>query len=143
MHVERPGYFGIVLSLIGDYLDDGLNRILEPLGRAIGDSSAQIDRMTAELGPIDAGIWINDEVGGIEELLGVAFVACQVHITYIASHIRMLHRHAAGRPRSARLTTTDGTRTGIMQHGFTAAAGTPYSPVEVMNAFANHYKHRD
>lgn len=149
MSLERPGYYGIVLSLfLGDHLDDTIGRILGPLGTAIADIGAEIDKAASKFGP-DADSWIDDEVGNIEELLGVAFVACQAQITSIVAGIQRLHKTAmcreehAKKRRTIQLMTTDCKRAGIMQHGFAPNAGSLYSPIEVIDAFANYYKHSD
>lgn len=143
MTLERAGFpFGMILAMfLSDEQDEIINRILGPLGRAIADTGAEIEKAASKFGP-NADWWIDDEVGIIEELLGVAFVACQAYITSIVSGIKRLHKRAHKR-HSIQLTTTDGTKTSVMRHGFAAHAGTLWSPIEVIDAFANYYKHSD
>lgn len=142
MTLERAGYYRIVLSIfLGDHLDDTLNRVLDPLGKAIANIGTEIDNAVSKFGS-DTDWWIEDEVVVIEELLGVAFVACQAQITYIVSGIQRLHKHAK-KLDSKQLTKTDGTKASIMQYGFARNAEIPYSPIEIIDAFANYYKHSD
>ena len=61
--------FDIFLSFIGDYLDENLNRVLEPLGQAITRSGGVINEVTSKFQSPPAGTWIDEEIEIIEELL--------------------------------------------------------------------------
>jgi hypothetical protein len=147
MRLERTNYFSIVFALTGDYLDVNLKRVLAPLGMAITESGATIDEMTSRFESPWVDSWVDDEVGIIEELLGVAFVACQTFITHIVTHIMRIHKHAAkqGVPLMTvgdiSLMTPGQKKVAITRYGYAGEDG--YSPIEVINAFANYYKHND
>jgi len=141
MAPERGILFEILLEMaLGDELDTTISRILDPLGSAIADVGARLEKADSTNSP-DVDWWVDEEVGIIEELLGVAFVACQVQITSIVSGIERLHRHAE--KQSKRLAMTDRTRADVMGYGFAVTPASPYPPVQVIYAFANYYKHRD
>ncbi len=147
LKIERGGYFSIVFSLAGDYLDVNINRVLAPLSTAIAESGGKIDEMTSRFESPLVDSWVDDEVGVIEELLGVAFVACQAFITQIVTHLMRIYKHAEkqGVPLMTMgdisLMTPRQKKVAIMRCGYSGEEG--YSPIEVINAFANYYKHSD
>ncbi len=135
-------FSGLLLAMAGDHMDDILERVLEPLGNAIRSSVGTIDDIERKFGSETAEMASEDEIPVIEELLGAAFVVCQANISVVASQLMKLHRHTQKR-HAVNLTTTAGTKRQIMRYGFRARKAISFSKIEVINAFANYYKHRD
>jgi len=77
----------------------------------------------------------------IEDLLGCAFVACQSYITRVVSRIQWLHQRLEHD--GSCLTTTKGTRSALLKAHSAIVPGTCFTHVEVVNAFANYYKHHE
>jgi len=117
---------------------DGLERLLDPLEAAIRRSSKLIKEL-----PDDDSDYSNamtdDECDQIEELLGIGFVVCQVAITSVASGVCRLHRYH--KKISGRGLTSTTSKT-VMKHVLPAVAD-GYTAIEILNASANYYKHRD
>ena len=84
---------------------------------------------------------VNDACDEIENLLGVSFVICQVHITAIASSVnrfeKFYNRIHFGKHKAVPA------KNSILQNGSRLVAGTEFSAVTVISAFANYWKHRD
>jgi hypothetical protein len=84
---------------------------------------------------------VDDECAVVENVIGAAFVATQAEITATVSHVMRLHARASAAGHV--LTASDGRKLGILRLGNSLRPGTPYSDVEVINAFANYFKHHD
>ena len=81
---------------------------------------------------------IDDETEVIEYLLGTAFVLCQAYITDVVSTVMSLHEFADSKDIS--LKTTTNKKKDILKFGY---EGNSFSPVAVIDGFANYFKHRD
>ena len=112
------------------------------LGGAIRASIKHFDSLPSNAPGDYIEAVIDDETEKIEDLLGVAFIICQIYITKIISAVMSLRKRANGRD-SIDLTTTNGEKIGIMQFGSSQTSTQKYSPITMLDAFANYYKHRD
>ena len=112
-------------------------RALDEIGNAIRKSANKvesIDELPTEL--IDQ--IIDDETEIIEYLLGTAFVLCQAYITDVVSTAISLHKIANSK--NILLETTTNQKQDILRFGH---EGDSFSPAEVIDGFANYFKHRD
>ena len=112
-------------------------RVLDEIGNAIRKSANKmesIDELPTEL--IDQ--IIDDETEIIEYLLGTAFVLCQAYITDVVSTAISFHEFANSENIS--LETTTNQKQDILRFGH---EGDSFSPAEVIDGFANYFKHRD
>lgn len=118
-----------------------LERVLETIGAAISECDGTINRAnsTGNTEYIDAVV--DDECDVIENLLGAAFVACQANITAVTSHVIRMHMRVISDGHI--LHSLDDSKAGIMSLGNQIVATSKYSHIQVINAFANYFKHRD
>jgi len=132
------------LALVKLRIDtDPLRRVLSPIGEAIKDISGYLEDLEKKgysSDHIDA--IVDDETVIIEELLGVAFVVCQTHITGIVSRIIRLHNYLASQGNEVSRTASQ-LKKDLLQMGGAQIPNAGQSQVEVINAFANYFKHRD
>ena len=124
-----------------DYQIEIIERSLTPLGEAVAQCAETIDQATAFGDDRHLDAVIDDETAIVENLLGTAFVVCQSYITFVWSRVKSLHRscHEA----DITLTTTDNTKAGIMRLGSQLVPQTQYTEVQVIDAFANYFKHHE
>jgi ubiquinone biosynthesis protein UbiJ len=144
--------FDVLLMSLGDELDGMLQTLLEPIGKAIADSIAGSRVRIAKFeerygheayGREAAHMLAEEEHAVVEHFLGLAFVAAQTaYITAVVSRLTDVHRLARVRNNTA-LTTTPGSKPDMLQYRFRPAPKKPYSQIEIVDAFANYYKHRD
>lgn len=115
-------------------------RVLNEIGKAIEKSSSLVDEVEniQELMPEQRHATIDDEVEIVEYLLGTAFVLCQAYITEVVSRVKGLHKVAESW--GTTLSTTSNKKEDILRFGY---AKNSSSPVELIDAFANYFKHRD
>lgn len=115
-------------------------RVLNEIGKAIEKSSSLVDEVEniQELMPEQRDATIDDEVEIVEYLLGTAFVLCQAYITEVVSRVKGLHKVAESW--GTTLSTTSNKKEDILRFGY---AKNSSSPVELIDAFANYFKHRD
>jgi hypothetical protein len=118
-----------------------LERVLTSLGAAVGACSEAITQAKESRDPEFIETVVEEECDVVENLIGAAFVAGQAEITGVISPVMRLHKRAATDGHI--LTSTDGTKSGIMRLGTPVRPSLPYSHVEVINAFANYFKHHD
>ena len=112
-------------------------RVLDEIGNAIRKSANKvesIDELPTEL--IDQ--IIDDETEIVEYLICTAFVLCQAYITGVVSTAISLHKFANSK--NILLKTTTNQKQDILRFGH---EGDGFSPAEVIDEFANYFKHRD
>lgn len=134
--------YRILLDLIRLHAQSGtLERVLDSFGVAVATCSETISqaKRSGDRDYIDAVV--DDECAVVENVIGAAFVASQAELTATISHVMRLHARASADGHV--LTTSDGRKSGILRLGNVLRAGIPYSDVEVINAFANYFKHHD
>jgi hypothetical protein len=118
-----------------------LGRTLEPLGSAIRDCSVRIHE-AHESGSEDyAEVVTDEEVEIIESLLGAAFVVCQAHVNAIVTRIKGIHR--AFRTHQGRLLKLSDNRDAVLCCGTTPSESGAYPAPQIVDAFANFFKHGD
>jgi len=124
-----------------DYQIEIIERSLTPLGEAISQCIQTI-KEAEETNDEDYIDYIsNEEIWMVENLLGASFVLCQSYITLVISRIMALHR-------SCNLLTTDDSKADIskadiMKLGSPLLLQTGYSQVQIIDAFANYFKHHE
>ncbi|MCG2722496.1 MAG: hypothetical protein L6290_10860 [Thermodesulfovibrionales bacterium] len=118
-----------------------LERVLQTLGDAVDACTGAITRAesSGDAEYIDAVV--DDECDVIENLLGAAFVACQADISAVISHVNRMHKR--GLSDGHRLASSDSSKTGILALDNQLVATSTYSYVQVIDAVANYFKHRD
>ncbi len=123
-----------------------LHPVLTSLRSVLADIDKEISSLSAELEKTDddeesVGIdgAIQDQAVFYHEMLGMAFVACQVEITRAVAEVWQIHKLAKRKRVELRTTSVD--KREIMRVGF-ADPGKP-STIEVIDAAANYQKHSD
>jgi hypothetical protein len=136
----NPFYFWLNISLSRSWVFSErivYERVLGEIGNAIKKSANTVE--SDEVLPSELMDQIIDgETMVIEYLLGTAFVLCQAYITGVISTIVSLHRFAESKNESFKTTTN--AKKDILRYG---CSENELSSVEVIDAFANYFKHRD
>lgn len=126
------------MSLLDLYLcqdTTSLERLLGALSESIKACSAKIDE-AAQSGDEDYAEHVTDsECAVIEDLLGTAFVGCQIYITATVSGTKHFHELSSD---EAALE-----KAAVLSVGSPVLPPTDYTRVQVIDAFANYFKHRD
>jgi hypothetical protein len=86
---------------------------------------------------------IDAEMDLIESLLGISFVACQSYISSVIRAVRNLHEACRSLTPPVSLKTTSDRKSDIIRACSREVGGTGYSEIQVIDAFANYYKHKD
>ena len=120
-----------------------LTRSLGPIGSAIYKHVKLIEDVGSRGNQGYLKDIADDETEIIENLLGTAFVVCQIHITCVVS--RLLKLHTFFRKNEGRLLTglEKPSKVAIMKQGGQLIAGSQYTDVMVIDGFANYFKHRE
>jgi hypothetical protein len=119
-----------------------LARVLGPIGEAIRESKQYCDKAADEGDGEWAQIVVDEETEVIEDLLGTAFVICQTYITIAVSNIMKLHGLFQKLEKRA-LSGLEHSKSGIMGLGAAPIGTTGYTDIQVIDAFANYFKHRE
>jgi len=120
---------------------DTLGTVLRTLGKAALSAEQRITEVRrSDDGEYIAEVYAEESMV-IEDLLGCAFVAGQGYITRVVSRIEWLHERLEGDGHCLR--TTNGKKPALLKAHSDLVPGTCYTQVEVINAFANYYKHRE
>jgi hypothetical protein len=85
---------------------------------------------------------IDEATEYIEDLLGISFVACQSYISFVVSDVCRLHDACKSIASPVDLTTISGRKSDILRTCSPLMKG-GYSQVQIVDAFANYYKHKD
>jgi len=140
--------YDVLLLSLGDELDGSLQTLLEPIGEAIADSIAgspdRIAEFTKRYRDDEVAHFLAEEENAvIEDFLGVAFVVSQsAYIAAVVTRLKVLHQLASVRNK-IKLTTTDASKRNMLGYGFQPGPKESFSPIEIVDAFANYYKHGD
>ena len=146
--------------------------LLQPLSGSIRSTSALIERVELAKKAGDDwpdSDWVVGEASVIDDLLGVAFVICQLYVNAVIAGLTFLHQYhdrqtelaetrkirqivkiLRQRCRPARnrfipkLGRLNGERSKLLQRGSPMIKkGSPYTVTTVIEALANYFKHRD
>ncbi|NMG18784.1 hypothetical protein [Brasilonema bromeliae] len=145
------------LSLHYGYIDaqgEVYKRVLEELGKAIEKSTSLANELETnqKLLPQEKDSIIDDGCLLIEYLLGTAFVLCQAYIVDVVSTVEKIHvraKQSLGRDLKTIPVFNEKSkisRKDILRFGQTlpfSYEGDNFSPIQLINAFANYFKHRD
>lgn len=139
-HPVNPYFFHLQwMSLHWDKIR--VERSLEAIGATINECIKTIDRVTESEEYAD--IVVDEECGMIEEFLGTAFVVCQTYITAMRSRVQALHRYHESQQPGKPLQTTTANKESILRFGSKKVGRGGYSAIQVIDAFANYFKHHD
>jgi hypothetical protein len=126
--------------LRGDTVFPALEDVLGPIGAAIADSSRHIDEACATKDEEWFEAVTDEECEVIEELLGTSLVVCQAYITSVVSRVLGILRFADRRGHT--LKSVAPKRDHIVSATSTYCGNTGFTNIQVMDAFANYFKHR-
>lgn len=118
---------------------DTVKRVLTTINDAIKEANNNINRAEKVKNEEYLESVVDEEVNVVEELIGAALVVCQSYITSIVSSFRKLHRRAE--KDNLKLTVTDGTKEMLIITGSTNVVNSKYTEIQIINAFANCFKH--
>lgn len=118
-----------------------VHRVMQSLGDAVNDCSVAVDKASKSGSDEYMEAVIDEECGVIENLIGAAYVTCQAEITGVVAHVMRIH--ASAKEQGHSLNSSDGTKAGIMALGSKLVGSSPYTEIQVINAFANYFKHAD
>ena len=118
-----------------------IRRVLDSLSDAVISAKGTVNHAEANYAPEHYEAVCDDESDFVESLVGTAFVVAQAQITGVASSLKRLHDYAEEHGTS--LTTTTGGKDSIMRLASPELPGTGSTRIQVINAFANYFKHHD
>src|SRR5437773_1587319 len=141
MIYHKTNFYLLNLEALRHSLD--LDQVFSPLSVGIRESQEFAHRIAKDAtnDPVYVDAVCDEETYIEESLLGAAFVVCQASITAVVSETKKLHTRYQ-KSASKDLTTTDGKKESIMRLGSPMVRKTGYSKIEIMNAFANCFKHQ-
>jgi hypothetical protein len=124
-----------------------IDRVLQAIGEAIEMSIQSIETFDNESAAATVDYHldekIDEECDVIEDLLGTAFVVCQTDISSVVSSVKILHSLYKKEHEGEALETTPDKKREIMAFGSLPVASSEFSEVQVIDAFANYFKHRE
>ena len=83
----------------------------------------------------------DEESAVIESIIGAAFVVAQTELNSVIAYVG--HLHAFAKARGQVLCSTDGSKPDIRRFGSPVVGQTRYTRIDLINAFANYFKHHD
>lgn len=121
--------------------DPVLEDVLETLSNGIRNCGHAIDDAHTSGNDEYASAVTDEQCYLIENLLGVAFVMCQVVITCIVSEVMRLHDECTSAGHS--LSTCENNRYSILSVSSPPIGSSGFTEVQIIDAFANYFKHRE
>lgn len=115
---------------------------LTPFSQAIKGIDAIIRRAEVENDSAYQGFFLDSDLELIETHLGCAFITCQVFLTAVVSRVKALHDYHQSQGTKP-LATTSGLKRDILAFGSSPVGTSGFSQIQVIDAFANYFKHRD
>jgi hypothetical protein len=138
---SRINRYAVHLRIFARDDTNTLESILWTLGKAARSAEKQVnDAAETHDGKYIAEV-VAEERMLIEGLLGCAFVAAQTYIELVVSRIIWLHQRLKRYGHD--LTTTKEDKYEIIQKFSDLVPGTRHSKIELINAFANYFKHHE
>ncbi|MBA4391852.1 MAG: hypothetical protein C0399_13085 [Syntrophus sp. (in: bacteria)] len=135
--------YNIVMRLWQPDIIETLKNILEPVGTAIKKLSVSFNNQCrTDFGDDETEAISDYACESIEGLLGVAFVVCQTHITSVVSNVKRLHVFFKAREKRSIAGFSD-KKLFILRQGGVVVAGSDYTDIQTIDAFANYFKHRE
>lgn len=123
---------------------DSLTRVLLPFDETLRATSRRID----DLGPPKNGddeeriiAVVDDEVDYVEELLGASFVICQRYLTVGVSYTKELHDELKREGNTPFACIGDSNKETLMRTASSPIHDGGPTQIEVINGFANYFKH--
>jgi hypothetical protein len=142
---DRKKLYGVYLKFLQSSLVfPNIERVLQPIGEGI--ERGILDTSTydwAGFNEYQANVIMEEETDVVENLLGTAFVVCQTFISTVFSRICVLQSYYKKEHDGNNLSTTSVNKNDIMLFGSLKVMNTDFSEVQVIDAFANYFKHRD
>lgn len=127
------------------YIGQDDSETLKNVLRTLGKTALHAEQRICDIAETQHGEYVAEvaaeETMFIEDLLGCAFVAAQGYITRITS--RLIWLHSRLKRDGHCLTTTNCKKSALLKAHNDTVLGTCYTQVEVINAFANYYKHHE
>ena len=149
-------------------LTPDIESLLDGVSRSIASTIRHVDAASATSDGYDDA-WFVDQGSTVDDALGLAFVICQLYLTAIASGCEFLHvyhAHQSKNPKPNKLShfvkalmqkwgrkrnrgvpkigQLSGERSKLLQRGGRPIGkGTGYTATSVIEALANHFKHKD
>ncbi|MBL7189364.1 MAG: hypothetical protein ISS70_23795 [Phycisphaerae bacterium] len=138
---RRINRYCLLIRILAHDDTDTLEDVLHTLGRAAHRAERRIsDVAKTQDGDCLAEI-IAEETMLVEDLIGCAFVAAQTYIARIISRVIWLHQRVA---RDGHVLKTTCAKKPAIIHGFNnLITKTKYSEIELIDAFANYFKHHE
>ncbi len=120
---------------------DTLEDVLRTLGRAALRAEDRINDVAKTHDGEYLAEVVAEETMIVNDLLGCAFVAAQAYVTRVVSRTERLHQRVKRDGHD--LGTTNATKKGIIKAFSNYVPNTTYSEIQLVNAFANYFKHHD
>lgn len=140
---ERLRYTFLLRWMSLEWEHTRTSRILTPLGEAIKAGGNTLDRISETDDPEWVESVVADETAVVEDLLGASFVVCQTFITTVVSRVYRAHDIHMNQGNGQPLQTTTRNKTSILRFGCPTVRETGYTAVEILDGFANYWKHRE
>lgn len=136
-------YYALHLSRLEHAFDEQvMSGSLKPFSQAIARIIAVIERAQAENDDVYQDFFLDTDLDLIETHLGCALITAQVFLTAVVSRVKALHDYH--RSQSAHpLTTTTRVKRDILAFGSALVGSSRFTQTQVIDAFANYFKHRD
>lgn len=137
----RINVYRLILEQIGPSDDEWLVLdTLRPIGKAIRSCHERIEHLPPGANQEYIEAVVETEVQLVENLLGAAFVVCQVPINKAIASIEFLHKRHERDAGKAAIGIERGRRV-VMALDPIRPGRQPYTRVEIINAAANYFKH--
>lgn len=118
-----------------------LERVLSSLGDAVTEGARKIEHARQHYHEDHFDSVCDEESEVLESLVGTAFVVAQAQITGVVSSVMRLHKKAMSD--GVQVAGLKGERREILRLNSPLLTETTYSRIQVIDAFANYFKHHD
>jgi len=142
--MKRTRFYAMYLKLLEDSIVlPNIDPVLRSIGEAIAASESRVDALDYDVDGEYVDAVVDGETDVVENLLGVSFVVCQTYISAVVSRVHTLHCLYKRQHGGAELTTTSTKKWNIMGFRSPSVKGSTFTEVQVIDAFANYFKHRE
>ena len=130
-------------SLKSDWILAEFNELLDPICDAIENTIIRIEEIPEKTEAIYKDLLIDDECGKIESLIGLSFVVCQISITgFVSTIIKLYSNYLSEYPEKNGAILVPSKRE-LLKISDGICIRSKKTKVQIMDAFANYYKHQD